>query len=127
MTNLSLVVLPEQFAVCRLSAGSPFPEGLSRLPFWSLTQTRDELSLVLPESHIPPGCVVEAGWRAIKVHGPLDFEATGILASLCVPLAQAAISIFSVSTFDTDYLLVRSGDLSKAIRTLSESGFTFTP
>jgi hypothetical protein len=126
MANYQLDVLPEHLAVCRLTAGSPIPESLFALPFWSLTQTSDELSLVLPEAFVPPDCQVEMGWKAIKIVGPLDFDLVGVLASLAVPLAQAGISIFAISTFNTDYILVRSGDLVKAVQTLTESGFIFT-
>jgi hypothetical protein len=98
-----------------------------RIPSWalelhetltSITRTRDELSIVCPEDAVPPDTRVETGWRALVVPGPIPFEQTGVLASIAVPLAAAGISIFAVSTYDTDYVLVREGDVERALRAL---------
>jgi hypothetical protein len=69
---------------------------------------------------------VEGGWRALKVAGPLDFELVGILASLAVPLARSGVSIFAVSTYNTDYVLVKASLLDRAARTLREHGHEIT-
>jgi uncharacterized protein len=82
-----------------------------------------ELSLVIPEDFVPPGCPCEHGWRALKVAGPLDFSLTGLLSALAAPLAQAGISLFALSTYDTDYVLVRETDLDAAITVLSQAGY----
>ena len=119
-----LVVLPGRYAVCRLDPGEAIPPLSLDQRFWSITHTRDELSLVLPQESAPDGCRAEEGWRCLQVMGPLDFDLTGVLASLAAPLARAGISIFSVSTYDTDYLLVREEDLNSAERVLTESGHT---
>jgi len=125
MANHRLVILSEHLAVCKLKEDACIPQNLAGLSFFSLTRTADEVSLVLPEKDIPSGSQVELGWRAVKMVGPLDFALTGILASLAEPLARAGISIFAISTYDTDYILVRSGDLDQAVQTLTESGSIF--
>jgi hypothetical protein len=88
--------------------------------------TPDELSLVVPEAFAPDGAAIEAGWRALRVAGTLDFSLTGVLASLAAPLAQAGVSIFAVSTYDTDYLLVRESGLAAALVALRGAGHTIT-
>jgi hypothetical protein len=123
--NLSLSVLPQRFAVCQLDPDEAIPDWLSQHSFWSVTRTDDELSVVLSEETVPPGWKAEQGWRCLKVLGPLDFSLTGILASLSAPLAEADISIFAISTYDTDYVLVRDKDLDKAKKVLSGCGHVF--
>ncbi len=107
MANLTLNVLPEELAVCQGPAGSRLPEEILRQPFWSATVTADELSLVIPEKAAPQGWKVERGWRALQVPGPLDFAVVGVIANLAAPLAAAEISIFALSTFNTDYILLK--------------------
>lgn len=129
---LTLSILNDPLAVCRLPSQADVPAWVWQLPFFCATRTSDELSFVLPEaslsSHtLPSGWKTEAGWRAFKVLGPLDFSLTGILASLASPLAQIQVSIFALSTYDTDYLLVRSVDLEAACATLSAQGFIIHP
>jgi hypothetical protein len=89
-----------------------------------VTRSDDELSLVLPEEAAPAGSVVEPGWRCLKVRGPLDFGLMGILASLAGPLAEAGVSIFALSTYDTDYILVKETDLEKTKQVLMANGHT---
>ena len=122
MHRLSLSVLPDRLAVCRLPPGSSMPEPPAGPGLWSLTRTADELSLVLPEEARRPEWQAETGWRALRVDGTLDFALTGILASLATPLATAGVSLFAISTFDTDYLLVRERDLNKATEALTAAG-----
>ena len=125
MTNsLSLLVLPERLAVCRLAPDAPLPTPAARTCFWSVTRTKEELSVVLPEVMAPSNCQVEAGWRCFKVVGPLDFDLTGILASLTTSLAEAGIPIFAISTYDTDYILVKEENLERAAQTLQGGGYT---
>ncbi len=115
--KLTLSVLPQNLSVCRFNPG--YAPQLPKEGFYSITKTGEELSIVCEDTFVPPGCIkVEAGWRALKVEGPLDFSLTGILASLANPLAEAGISIFAISTYDTDYVLVKSGDLAKAVEVL---------
>ncbi len=126
MANLTLNVLPELLAVCQAPAGtewSQLPEDLFRQSFWSLTQTADELSLVVPQEAAPPDWKSEPGWRALEVPGPLDFVMVGVIANLAVPLAEAEISIFALSTYNTDYILVKEADLERAKYALLQAGY----
>lgn len=123
---LALSLLPDRLAVCRLDPGSPLPPATPE-GFWSLTRTADEISVVLPESQAEPGWKIEAPWRALRVAGPLDFSLTGILASLAGPLAEAGIPVFVLSTFDTDWLLVKEDRLERAAAVLVQAGHRIEP
>jgi hypothetical protein len=90
--------------------------------FFSVTRTKEELSLVCPQEMVPEGTHCEKDFRSIKVEGPLDFSLTGILSSLTIPLAQAGISVLAISTFDTDYLLLKEQYLQRASEVLSKAG-----
>ena len=90
--------------------------------FSSITRTSDELSIVCPQSNVPIGIECEKDWRCLKVEGKLEFSQTGILASLATPLANAGISIFAISTFDTDYLLVKEEKLEMTNGVLISAG-----
>jgi hypothetical protein len=127
MRQLSLSLLPGRLAVCRLGPNEAIPRWVFSASFWSVTRTDEELSLILPEELVPSGWKAEKGWRCLKVLGPLDFSITGIIASLSTPLARAGIPIFTISTYDTDYLLVRSGDVDRAKEVLAEHGLRITP
>lgn len=122
MTLLTLSILPDAFAVCRLDAHVQIPSWVTSGNFFSITRTTDELSLVCRENDVPDGTRCERAWRCLKIEGPLDFALTGILASLAVPLANTGISIFALSTFDTDYVLVKENNLEKAIAVLQNAG-----
>jgi uncharacterized protein len=119
--SLQLELLAGSFAVCRLDAGAPLPPWATG-SFVSLTRTDAELSVVCPAEGVPAGVPAEAGWRALRVRGPLGFGMTGVLASLASPLASAGVSIFVVSTYDTDYLLVQERDLDRARHALVRAG-----
>ena len=118
-----LFVLVPRLAVCRLDPSTPLPYWAQGGSFLSVTRTSAELSVVCEDALVPEGTQAERGWRAFGVAGTLDFSLTGVLASLAVPLAEAGISVFAVSTFDTDYLLVREHSLSQALETLERAGF----
>ena len=122
MKGMSLTVLPERLAICRRSPGESIPEFAARSGFFSITRTDEELSVILPEDEAPSDCQVERGWRCFKVTGPLDFGLTGILASLSTSLAEAGIPIFAISTYDTDYILVKEENLERAKQALLASG-----
>ncbi len=121
MSTLTLLVLPENFAVCRLPADVPLPNW-ARGEFVSITRTHDELSIVCAQENLPDTIQCERDWRALRVVGQLDFGLTGILASLAAPLAEAGISIFAISTFDTDYILVKQISLDHAMQVLMRAG-----
>ena len=124
MTNnrLTLVVLQDLFAVCRLDAGNVIPAWATTGQFISITHTADELSIVCSQAFVPGDVRCERGWRCLRVAGTMDFSMVGIVASLVTPLAEAEISVFVVSTFDTDYLLVKDNDLAKAMAVLNAAG-----
>jgi hypothetical protein len=117
------------FSIWRLNPQSEIPEGLLRSgSFISVTKTVEEISIVC-ESGAPVsglGCKEESGWRLLKVEGPLDFSITGLLASMSGALARESVSVFAISTYDTDYLLVRDAALQAAKSALSAAGFCVT-
>ncbi|MBM3201554.1 MAG: ACT domain-containing protein [Chlamydiae bacterium] len=114
-----LSILPIGLAVVRLPASSEFPKWVLEGEFFSITKTSDEMSIVSVEDIVPQGVQAEKGWGCFKVEGPLDLAQTGVLAALTAPLAAAEITVFAISTFDTDYLLVKRENLAKAITALS--------
>lgn len=118
---MELTLLPGRLAVCRLDLGAPVPT-LTPGALWSLTVTEEEISLVCSEAAAPFGARVEAGWRALRVAGPLDFSLAGVLAGLTAPLAADGISLFALSTFDTDYLLVKETVRARAVAALRQAG-----
>lgn len=120
--TLPLELLPGRFAISRLAPGRPVPKWATREGFHSLTRTPDELSIVCLERNLPVRQNAQRGWRLLRVKGPLEFSLTGILASLTAPLAAAGISIFSISTYDTDYLLVKATTVSRALTALRAAG-----
>ncbi len=111
-----LKLLSGDLAIVRLPPRAADPSWLSYPPgpLLSVTRTAEELSIVCPSAAVPPGMECQAGWRAFKVEGKLEFSAVGILAAILDPLAQAGISILSISTFDTDYVLVRTSMVEAA-------------
>ncbi len=121
-TKLAISVLEEPFVVGRLGPDSAIPDWAVKRAFFSVTRTRSELTLFLPEGHLPPDVAREGGWRCLRLEGPFDLTAVGILVSVLTPLAQAQIGVFSLSTFETDYLLVKGEDLARAVRTLVKAG-----
>ena len=123
---MTLKAMPERLAVCRLEPGSPLPTWAIAGAFRSASWTQEELSIVCEEALVPPGVKAERGWRALKVEGPLDFALTGILLMIAEPLARAGISLFAISTFDTDYILVKSAAFLEACAVLSECGHSIT-
>jgi hypothetical protein len=119
---VELTLLRQELAVCRLDPDSELPEWARKGPFFSLTRTPDEWSVVCSQEIVPEGIRREGGWRAFRLQGPIDFSAVGILASLTAPLARSGISLFALSTFDTDYVLVKEVDVKKATLALREEG-----
>ncbi len=124
-TNLTLSLLSDTFAICRLGPEAGIPSWALAGDFFSVTRTKEELSLVCLQESVPEGTRCEKGFRCFKVGGPLDFSLTGILSSLTIPLAQAGISVLAISTFDTDYLLVKETQVDRAVQKLSQAGHRF--
>src|SRR5215211_1748993 len=109
--QLTLAVRPDTFAICRLNSDAAIPDWAVAGALFSITRTADELSVVCRQADVPAAVKCENDWRCLKVEGTLDFSLIGIMAALAGPLAQAEISIFVISTFDTDYLLVKADKL----------------
>lgn len=106
----------------RLAPDASLPSWATAGGFFSVTRTADELSVICLANQVPSGLAAEAGWRALKVHGPFALSEIGVLAALAAPLAQAKVSLFAISTFDTDYLLVSDKKLDAAITALRAAG-----
>jgi hypothetical protein len=120
--RLELTVLPERFAIYRLAANALIPKWATQGPFFSVTRTGDELSVVCELSLVPVSMHSQPSWRVLKVHGPFVLSETGVLSALASPLADARLSLFAISTFDTDYVLVASETLAAAIAALEQAG-----
>ena len=115
---LTMKLLKETYGVCRLDNNESIPEWVQKSSFFSITRTSDELSIVCSLENIPNGIKFEKEWRILKIEGPLDFSLIGILASISTILAQRGISIFAISTYDTDYILVKNIDIDNAVKSL---------
>ncbi|WP_238883609.1 ACT domain-containing protein [Clostridium sp. YIM B02551] len=120
--KLKLKLLEKFYGVCRLSAEDEIPRWALQSDIYSITKTHDELSIVCNEENIPEGIECEKQWRALKVQGPLDFSLIGILSTISSALAQHKISIFAISTYDTDYILVKDDKRNEAVQALKAIG-----
>ncbi|PKM94885.1 MAG: ACT domain-containing protein [Firmicutes bacterium HGW-Firmicutes-1] len=119
----SLCVLSEKFCVNRLDPSEEIPNWVRKSNWYSITVTDEELSIVCEESVVPDDVKTEGGWRCIKVIGPLEFGQIGILAGISKILAEKNISIFVVSTYDTDYILIKENTLDKTLAALVANGY----
>ena len=122
--SIKLKFLKSDFSVCKL-------RDLSRIDlsagFYFLSKTMDELSLVCFSEDVPANALaVDGGWKAFRVEGTLDFALVGILSKIAQLLAAKGISIFAVSTYDTDYILLKEGNVEVARKTLHEGGYTIS-
>jgi uncharacterized protein len=120
--QLTITVHPELYAICRLEPGAEVPPWASGKKFLTMSKTTTELSIVCEEKGVPGQAHAERRRRLLQVEGTLPFSLTGVLAAIAAPLAEAQVSIFAVSTYDTDYVLVEEGELEKAIRVLEIAG-----
>lgn len=120
---MKLTLLPGLFAVCRLDPAAPLPSWAASPSFLSIARTPDELSIVCDDASAPQDVRAERGWRCVRVEGPIPFEVVGLAARLTTPLAGSGISVFFVSTFDTDYLMVKEQRLEEALAGWRATGF----
>jgi hypothetical protein len=121
--SIQLHAVETRLAVCRLDAGSDVPGWVDHTrEFTSVTRTKDELSVVCARDDVPKGVRMEGPWRAFRVEGPIVMTLIGVVAALANPLADAGISIFALSTFDTDYILVHEPDFDAAVGALTQAG-----
>ena len=119
-----LTVLTDVVAVCRLPPEEEIPSWVQNKGLTALVRTPDEFSIICNERYVPGHIKMEKGWRILKVQGPLEISQVGVLAAIATPLAQAGVSIFALSTFDTDYILIREPSLLLAIDALRNAGHT---
>ena len=124
--QLTLIMVADTFAICRLGSDASIPPWATTGEFFSITRTADELSVVCRQDDVPHGIRCERGWRCLRVAGTMPFSVVGVLSSLTVPLAEVGISVFAISTFDTDYLLVKEDHIDKAITALQQVGHSIT-
>jgi hypothetical protein len=120
--RFELSLLPERFAIVRLAPQAPVPSWAAQGSFFSITRTADELSIVTVARNVPEGLQKQVDFRALKVRGPFALSEIGVLSALAAPLADAKISLFVISTFDTDHLLVSSEQLQAAVAALEKVG-----
>jgi hypothetical protein len=120
---ISLQLLKGSFSVHRLSPQAEVPKAVLDCPFFAVMRTREELSLVLPEEIDIRSDASESGWACFQVLGPLDFNLVGILSTLTAVLAEARVPVFALSTFDTDYLLVKRERVQAAVEAFETAGY----
>jgi hypothetical protein len=111
-----------RYAIAKFPCDAEIPAWVAGAEFFSVTRTREELSLVTAEASVPAELDASRGWRMFKVHGPFSFDETGVVAALANPLARVGVGIFVISTFDTDYLLVQHEEIPVAVETLEHAG-----
>ena len=116
---LTMKLMKGLYGVCRLNRDEAIPEWVFQGSFYSVTKTLNELSVVCSQDNIPDEIKCEKDWRILRVEGPLDFSLIGILSSISTTLANKGISIFAISTYDTDYILVKDKKVDMAIDALS--------
>jgi len=120
--RMALTVLPEAMAICRLGPDEPAPDWLAHNVFYCLTHTAESLTVVTLEDSVPEQVECDRGWRCLEVRGPLALDLTGVLATLTAPLARAGVPVFVVSSYETDFLLVKESVLTQARRALEQAG-----
>ncbi len=124
MAPLDIIITPGRYTIHRMDKAQKVPEAVFNSRFYSVTKTGDELSVVCESALAIPSGQSESGWSCLRVRGPLAFSLTGVLADLSGCLARAGISIFALSTHDTDYILVKTEALADATTVLSAAGHT---
>jgi uncharacterized protein len=126
--RLPLELLPDTLAICRLPAEAALPAWASSPgPFLTVSRTPDELSITVLQRAVPHGVRCERDYRALRVRGPLSPNLVGILLSIAEPLAEAGLSIFAISTYDTDYVLLKTRDVAAGVDALRKAGHQVTP
>ncbi|GCE09599.1 ACT domain-containing protein [Dictyobacter aurantiacus] len=126
MTNkrLILTLQPDVLAICRLDPATPLSSDMLNGNFVAITKTDEELSIICPQTNITDEAIYTRGWRCLRIEGPFAPDTTGILAAVLSPLANANLSVFTATTYDTGHVLVREQDLNQAIQILAQAGHT---
>ena len=125
--QLKLSLLEDFFGICVFENNAPIPDWVVAASFCSITRTEKELTVVCPQNIIPADIEHERDWRCFRIDGSFDLNQIGVISSLAAPLAQAGISIFVVSSYDTDYILVKEEKVEQAIAVLSGDGHSIAP
>jgi uncharacterized protein len=120
--QISLKMLGSRYAIGRLAANEAVPSWADGTGFVSISRTEEELSIVCPEERMPQGVRCDRDWVCFQFLGPFAFDQTGIALSVIRPLSEGDVGIFLISTFDTDYLLIKRPLLERAKRLLQEAG-----
>jgi uncharacterized protein len=123
MSKLTLQLLNEKFSIHSLPVKSQVPESVLQAPIYFIGKTHDEISIVVPDSIKVDSEECDSNWRALEVIGPLGFTLTGIMANISTVLANAKISIFAISTFDTDYILIKDNTVKAAVKALKVNDY----
>ena len=122
--KLTLKLLKDKYSVCRLNKNDEIPKWIFDEEFFSITRTEDELSIVCLQDKIKEDIKCEKDWRVLKIEGPLDFSLIGILSKISTLMANNDISIFAISTYDTDYILIKEESINRAIEVLEKSNYS---
>jgi hypothetical protein len=120
---MNFTLLSNRYAICKFAEGLPLPEWVYSSGFYSITRTKDELSVVAVQTDsVSEDIICSRDWRIFKVAGPMDLSLVGIISEISGTLRNKDIPVFVISTFDTDYILVKQKDLDCAISALHEKG-----
>ncbi len=124
--TLKLRTIPGQFGICKLKPEESIPSWTTSGNIWSITRRETELSVVCLQENIPKEINAERNWRMLQIVGPLAFEMVGVLSSLTIPLAERGLSIITLSTYETDLILVKEKSFEVACHTLTKAGHIIT-
>jgi len=120
---ISLVILHDKFSIIQIEIDQPIPASVFDCEFYSITKTKDEVSIIVNRNIDVPYAKISDGWRGFKVEGILDLSMVGIIFSIVAPLKENGISVFVTSTYNTDYLLVKESSFDKSVEILENSGY----
>ena len=126
LRQLHLSLLKDKYAICSLPATAPIPDWALKESLISITRTGDELTIVCPQDLIPSQCQCDLNWRCFRIDGAFDLNQTGVISSISSPLALNQISIYVISTYNTDYFLVKEKNVEQTISVLTSSGHSIT-
>ena len=124
--TLRFLLLPQLYAVVQLPSDASWPSWASGGEFTSISRTRDELSIICEERLVPPDVAADRGWRCLALEGPFPLTAVGVAAVFTSVLARSEISVLIVSTYNTDYALLKDGALERAVAALERAGHRVT-
>ncbi|NUZ12022.1 ACT domain-containing protein [Pseudoalteromonas sp. McH1-7] len=123
MSKQTLQLLKQEFTIHSLDCDEAVPQAVLNSEIFFIAKTSDELSIVCESAIKVDSLAAETHWRALEVIGPLGFSLTGIMANISGVLAKSNISIFTLSTYDTDYILVKQSQIQHAIQALKKDGY----